>query len=79
MTNGIIQGDAFSPLLFIMMIDPVIKIIKKNVEENAETLYYMEGLKASTDSIERAQTIHQTVKRYVMAVGIMINAKESAI
>ena len=26
LTNGIIQGDAFSPLLFVLMIDPLIKI-----------------------------------------------------
>ena len=24
LTNGIIQGDAFSPLLFVLMIDPLI-------------------------------------------------------
>ena len=29
LTNGIIQGDAFSPLLFVLMIDPLIKIIRK--------------------------------------------------
>ena len=29
--NGIIQGDAFSPLLFVLMIDPLIKILKKRV------------------------------------------------
>ena len=29
LTNGIIQGDAFSPRLFVRMIDPFIKIPKK--------------------------------------------------
>ena len=29
--NGIIQGDAFSPLLFVLMIDPLIKILKNKV------------------------------------------------
>ena len=27
--NGIIQGDAFSPLLFVLLIDPLIMIVKK--------------------------------------------------
>ena len=27
--NGFIQGDALSPLLFVLMIDPLIKILKK--------------------------------------------------
>ena len=27
LTNGIIQGDAFSPLHFVLMIDPLIKIL----------------------------------------------------
>ena len=31
--NGIIQGDAFSPLLFVLTIDPLIKFIKNRVEE----------------------------------------------
>ena len=29
--NGIIKGDAFSPLLFVLMIDPLIKIMKMRV------------------------------------------------
>ena len=29
--NGIIQGDAFSPLLFVLMIDPIIKIMKRRL------------------------------------------------
>ena len=31
LANGIIQGDAFYPLLFVLMIDPLIKIMKKRV------------------------------------------------
>ena len=29
LTNGIIQGDAFSPLLFVLIIDPLVKALKK--------------------------------------------------
>ena len=38
--KGIIQGDAFSPLLFVLMIDPLIKILKKKVGDRVEVLYY---------------------------------------
>ena len=33
LTNGIIKGDAFSPLLFVITIDPLIKILKKKVDD----------------------------------------------
>ena len=51
LTNGIIKGDAFSPLLFVLMIDPLIKIVKKNLGNGVEVLYYMDDLKASVTSI----------------------------
>ena len=38
LTNGIIQGDAFSPLLFVLMIDPLIKVLKKSVGDETEVL-----------------------------------------
>ena len=47
LTNCIIQGDAFSPLLFVLMIDPLIKILKRGVGDETEILYYMDDLKAS--------------------------------
>ena len=75
LTNGIIQGDAFSPLLFVLTIDPLIKILKKRVDD-AEILYYMEDLKASTKSIESAQRINKIVKEYASSVGMVINAKK---
>ena len=42
LTNGIIQGDAFSPLLFVLMIDPLVKILKKIGGNDTEVLYYMD-------------------------------------
>ena len=77
--NGIIQGDAFSPLLFVMMIDPLIKILKKKVGDQVEVLYYMDDLKASMTSIDIAQMVHGTVKKYAASVGMVINTKKSAI
>ena len=79
LTNGIIQGDAFSPLLFVLMIDPLIKILKKEVGEEAEILYYMDDLKASTSSIGAAEKVHIIVKKYAASVGMVINKKKSAI
>ena len=74
--NGIIQGDAFSPLLFVLMIDPLIKIIKTQVGDCVEALYYMDDLKASMADVKSAQTVHVIVKRYAAAVGMVINNKK---
>ena len=62
--NGIIQGEAFSPFLFVLMIDPIIKIIKRRVCEEALFLYYTDDLKVSMSSIATAQKVHETVKEY---------------
>ena len=35
--NGIIQGDAFSPLLFVLMVDPLVKIMKKSLGRKARS------------------------------------------
>ena len=60
LANGIIQGDAFSPLLFVLTIDPLIKALKKRVGNEAQIPYYMDDLKATSTTIETAQTIHDT-------------------
>ena len=77
--NGIIQDDAFSPLLFVVMIDPLIKIMKKRVGDSAEILYYMDDLKASMSCVETAQNVHETVMKYAESVGMVVNKKKSAI
>ena len=79
LTNGLIQGDAFSPLLFVLTIDPLVKILKKLLGDDAEILYYMDDLKASMSAIETAQKVHETVKKYAASVGMVINNKKSAI
>ena len=35
--NGIIQGDAFSPLLFVLVIDPLIKIMRERLGKKARS------------------------------------------
>ena len=72
-------GDAFLPLLFVLMIDPLIKIMKRRVGDQAEIIYYMDDLKASMNSIETAKKVHATVKKYAEAVGMVIDSKKSAI
>ena len=77
--NGIIHGDAFSPLLFVLVIDPLIKVLKNKVGDGAETLYFMDDLKASMSYTEHAQTVHRIVKKYAQSVGMVINRKKSAV
>lgn len=76
--NGIIRGDAFSPLLFVLMIDPLIKTEGK-VGDRIEVLYSMDDLKASMANNQRAQTVDDIVKRYAESVGMVINNKKCAI
>ena len=58
--NGLIQRDAFSPLLFVLMIDPLIKVLKRCCGDDAEILYYMDDLKASCKGLEKAMQVHET-------------------
>ena len=74
--NGIIQGDTFSPLLFVLMIDPLIKIMTKMLGNQGEVLYSMNDPNVSMSSIPTAQTIHQTEKENAQSVGMVINAKK---
>ena len=55
--NGIIQGDSLSPFLFVLTLDPLIKILKEqNIgieitpERKIDILYYMDDLKIITNS-----------------------------
>ena len=79
LTNCTIQGDAFSPLLFVLMIDPLIKILKTRLGDRVEVLYYMDDLKASVNSIEMAQNVHLTVKEYAASAEMIINNMKCAI
>ena len=56
--NGIIQGDCFSPLLFALMIDPIIMIVKTRLGEHVEVLNSMDDPKASMVNVQIAQTVH---------------------
>ena len=79
LTKGIIQGDAFSPLLFVLMIDHHVKIMKTELGCDAEILSYMDDLKASCACVEKAKEVHEMVKRYADSVGMVINNKNRAI
>ncbi len=66
--NGIIQGDSLSPFLFVLTLDPLIKILK---EENIgveiapnrriDVLYYMDDLKIITDKTSKMSKTHEIV------------------
>ena len=73
--NGIIQGDAFSPLLFILMIDQLIKILKMRLGARVQILYYMDDLKESVSNIEIADNVDMIVKRYATSIGMVVNKK----
>ena len=53
LTNGIIWGDALSPLLFVLMVDQLIKIIKTQLGDRVEVLYYMDYLKTSMTTLKQ--------------------------
>ena len=61
------------------MIDPLIKIIKRQLGDQVEVLYYIDDLKASMTDNHIAQTIHGIVKKFAACVGMVINNKKSAI
>lgn len=75
LTNGTIQSDAFSTLLFVLMIDPLIMILKRSLGDRVEVLYCMDDLNASVTSIATAEIVHETVRKYAEAVGMVINSK----
>ena len=77
LTNGTIQGDAFSPLLFVLMIDPLIKVMKTQLGDRVEILYNMDDLNVSSDNIETAHAVHGVVKKYALSVGMVINKKSA--
>ena len=61
------------------MIEPHIKIIKRRVGDRAEVLYFMDSLKAYVTDVKIARTVHGIVKMFALSVGMVINAKKSAI
>ena len=49
--NGIIQGDAFSPLLFVLMRDPLIRSMKNKMGNQVEVLYRLRTKYLSADKL----------------------------
>ena len=75
--NGIIQGDAFSPLLFVLMIDPLIKIIKRMVGDGADSLLH--GRPESICHVDGdSADCPRDGEEYSASVGIVFNHKKSA-
>ena len=58
--NGIIKGDALSPLLFVPMTDPLVEVLNRVCRGDAEILYHMNDLKASSAGLEKSMQVHET-------------------
>ena len=63
----------------MLIIDPLIKIIKKRLGGEVKFLNYMDDLKASATGVEAAQAVHETLKKFAACVGMVMNAKKCAI
>ena len=72
--NGIIKGVVFTPLLFVLMIYPHVKILKTRLGDRVEVLCYVVDPKTSMNRIGEAEKIHRIVKD-AASVGIVINKK----
>ena len=48
----------------VLMIDPLIKVLKTQLGDMVEILYYMDDLKASTENVETAHAVHGIVNKY---------------
>ena len=59
----------FSPPLFVLMIDPLIKIGKNRVGDRVEVLFFMGDPNASSASFETAWTIHSVAKKSLALSG----------
>ena len=53
--NCIIEGDTFSPLLFVLMTDDFIKTLKRRLDGEADVLSDTDDLRASMSSVDNAK------------------------
>ena len=77
--NGNIQGDALSPLLFVLTVDPLIKMLKKKHGENIEMMHYRDDLKIRINNIETRKEVYEKIKRMRRGTGMVLNIKKSGI
>lgn len=81
--NGILQGDSFSPLLFVMCIDCISKQLENNIEpikikDDKEIIkfshtLYMDDLKIVVNNMEQAEKADNIVRRIFKAIGMKVN------
>lgn len=82
--NGILQGDALSPLLFVLAIEPMSTILNKKhqiVEANEirrNHLAYIDDMKLMARTEEELRQMCKTTEECLEAIGLELNAKKSA-
>ena len=81
-----LQGDSLSPFLFVLTLDPLIKILTEmNVGHEIATgfttdiTYFVDDLRISSDKAEKIERAHQIITEYSTAVGMKINTEKCAI
>ena len=87
--NGILQGDSFSPLLFVLSIDWISKQLNYQIDKiqipNGEAsftinhIYYMDDLKIITETTEQMEQANEILLRISNAIGLKINDSKSGL
>ena len=87
--NGILQGDSFSPLLFVLSIDWISKQLNYHIDKikipngnNTFTInhiYYMDDLKIITETVDDMVKANDILLRISNAIGLKINDSKSGL
>ena len=85
--RGIFQGDALSPLLFIISMIPLNHILRKctagyklsSSQEKTNHLIYMDGIKLFSKNEKELETLIHAVRIYSQDIGMEFSQEKCAI